>query len=187
MTKGQVVGYKRVSSETQNTARQLDGMTLDRIFEEKVSGKDANRPELLAMLAYVREGDTVYCHSMDRLARNLSDLLALVNGLTGRGVKVAFVKENLTFSGQDDSLSQLMLSMMGAFSEFERSIIKQRQKEGITLAKKRGAYKGRKPSLNDVQAEQLRLRARAGEKKTHLAREFGISRETLYSYLRTAG
>jgi DNA invertase Pin-like site-specific DNA recombinase len=110
-----------------------------------------------------------------------------VNGLTGRGVKVAFVKENLTFSGQDDSLSQLMLSMMGAFSEFERSIIKQRQKEGITLAKKRGAYKGRKPSLNDVQAEQLRLRARAGEKKTHLAREFGISRETLYSYLRTAG
>lgn len=186
MSKGQVVGYVRVSSEGQSTARQLDGMSLDRIFEEKVSGKDTNRPELQAMLAYVREGDTVYCHSMDRLARNLSDLLALVNGLTGRNVKVAFVKENLTFSGQDDPMSKLMLSMMGAFGEFERSIIKQRQKEGITLAKNRGAYKGRKPSLNQSQAEQLRARAMAGEKKAVLAREFGISRETLYAYLRDA-
>ncbi len=184
MTKGQVVGYKRVSSETQNTARQLDGMTLDRIFEEKVSGKDANRPELQAMLAYVRQGDEVVVHSMDRLARNLSDLLSLVNGLTNRGVRIRFEKENLVFSGQDDSMSKLMLAMMGAFSEFERSIIKQRQKEGITLAKKRGAYKGRKPSLNQVQAKQLRARAQAGEKKAVLAREFGISRETLYAYLR---
>ncbi len=184
MASGQVVGYIRVSSETQNTARQLDGMSLDRIFEEKVSGKDMNRPELQAMLAYVREGDSVIVHSMDRLARNLSDLLTLVNSLTSRAVKVIFVKENLTFSGQDDAMSKLMLSMMGAFSEFERSIIKQRQKEGISLAKKRGAYKGRKPSLNQAQAEKLRARAHAGEKKAQLAREFGISRETLYAYLR---
>ncbi len=184
MTKGQVVGYKRVSSIGQNLDRQLDGMTLDRIFEEKVSGKDANRPELLAMLAYVREGDEVVVHSMDRLARNLSDLLSIVNGLTNRGVKVRFEKENLIFSGQDDPMSKLMLSMMGAFSEFERSIIKMRQAEGITLAKKRGAYKGRKPSLTDAQADQVRLRARSGEKKTQLAREFQISRETLYAYLR---
>ncbi len=186
MTKGQVVGYKRVSSIGQNLDRQLDGLTLDRIFEEKVSGKDANRPELLAMLAYVREGDEVVVHSMDRLARNLSDLLSIVNGLTSRCVKVRFEKENLTFSGQDDPMSKLMLSMMGAFSEFERSIIKMRQHEGITLAKKRGAYKGRKPSLNALQAEQLRARAKAGEKKAQLAREFGISRETLYAYLREA-
>jgi DNA invertase Pin-like site-specific DNA recombinase len=162
-------------------------MTLDRIFEEKASGKDANRPELQAMLAYVRQGDTVCVHSMDRLARNLSDLLSLVNGLTGRGVKVRFEKENLVFSGQDDPMSQLMLAMMGAFSEFERSIIKTRQHEGITLAKKRGAYKGRKPSLNQVQTKQLQARAQAGEKKAVLAREFGISRETLYSYLRASG
>ena len=186
MSKGQVVGYKRVSSVGQNLDRQLDGMTLDRIFEEKVSGKDANRPELQAMLTYVREGDEVVVHSMDRLARNLSDLLSIVNGLTSRGVKVRFEKENLVFSGQDDPMSKLMLSMMGAFSEFERSIIKMRQSEGITLAKKRGAYKGRKPSLNQVQAKQLRARANAGEKKAVLAREFGISRETLYSYLREA-
>lgn len=184
MSKGQVVGYKRVSSVGQNLDRQLDGMTLDRIFEEKVSGKDANRPELQAMLAYVREGDEVVVHSMDRLARNLSDLLSIVNGLTSRCVKVRFEKENLVFSGQDDPMSKLMLSMMGAFSEFERSIIKMRQSEGIALAKKRGAYKGRKPSLNQVQAKQVRTRALAGEKKAVLAREFGISRETLYAYLR---
>jgi DNA invertase Pin-like site-specific DNA recombinase len=186
MSKGQVVGYKRVSSIGQNLDRQLDGMSLDRIFEEKVSGKDSNRPELQAMLTYVREGDEVVVHSMDRLARNLSDLLSIVHGLTGRGVKVRFEKENLVFSGQDDPMSKLMLSMMGAFSEFERSIIKMRQSEGITLAKKRGAYKGRKPSLNQSQAEQLRARAQAGEKKAQLAREFGISRETLYAYLRDA-
>ncbi len=186
MSKGQVVGYIRVSSEGQNTARQLEGLVLDRTFEEKVSGKDTNRPVLQAMLAYVREGDTVQCHSMDRLARNLADLLALVNGLTTRGVKVVFLKENLTFSGQDDPISQLMLSMLGAFSEFERSIIRQRQKEGITLAKKRGAYKGRKPSLNHVQAAELRTRVQAGEPKAKLAREYEISRETLYAYLRDA-
>ena len=187
MTKGQVVGYVRVSSEGQNTARQLEDLVLDRIFEEKISGKDTNRPELQAMLAYVREGDTDQTHSMDRLARNLSDLLSLVNGLTSRGVKVHFVKENLVFSGNDDPMSKLMLSLMGAFSEFERSILKTRQYEGVQLAKKRGAYKGRKPSLNKVQAEQLRLRAQSGEKKAALAREFGISRETLYSYLRATG
>jgi DNA invertase Pin-like site-specific DNA recombinase len=186
MAQGQVVGYKRVSSEGQNTARQLDGMTLDRIFEEKVSGKDANRPELQAMLTYVREGDMVVVHSMDRLARNLADLLSLVNDLTIRGVKVRFEKENLTFNGQDDPMSKLMLSMMGAFSEFERSIIKMRQYEGVQLAKQRGAYKGRKPSLDEAKATQLRERAKAGEKKAALAREFGISRETLYAYIRIA-
>lgn len=187
MSKGQVVGYKRVSSVGQNLDRQLEGMPLDRVFEEKVSGKDSNRPELQAMLTYVREGDEVVVHSMDRLARNLSDLLSIVNGLTSRGVKVRFEKENLVFSGQDDPMSKLMLSMMGAFSEFERSIIRQRQQEGIVLAKKRGAYKGRRPSLNQIQADQLRLRVQSGEKKAQLAREFGISRETLYAYLRTAG
>jgi DNA invertase Pin-like site-specific DNA recombinase len=187
MANGQVVGYKRVSSIGQNLDRQLDGLTLDRIFEEKVSGKDTNRPELLAMLSYVREGDEVVVHSMDRLARNLSDLLSIVNSLTGRGVKVRFEKEHLVFSGQDDPMSKLMLSMMGAFSEFERSIIKQRQHEGIALAKKRGAYKGRKPSLDRSQAEALRLRISAGESKAKLAREYGISRETLYKYLRENG
>ena len=185
MTKvGQKVGYIRASSFGQNTARQLDGMKLDRTFEEKISGRDTNRPELQAMLAYVRDGDTVVVHEMSRLARNLSDLLALVNNLTSRGVKVTFIKENLTFSGQDDPMSKLMLQIMGACSEFEVSILRQRQAEGISLAKARGVYKGRKPSLTDAQAEQLRLRAQAGEKKTDLAEEYKVSRETVYAYLR---
>jgi DNA invertase Pin-like site-specific DNA recombinase len=136
------------------------------------------------MLAFVREGDEVLVHSMDRLARNLDDLRRLVQALTKKGVKVTFVKEGLTFTGEDSGMSLLMLSMMGAFAEFERSLLLERQREGIALAKARGAYKGRKPSLSQDQAVQLRARAAAGEKKALLAREFNISRETLYQYLR---
>lgn len=184
MTKGQRVGYVRVSSEGQNTARQLDGVLVDRTFEDKVSGKSTDRPQLEAMMAFVREGDEVVVHSMDRLARNLDDLRRLVKALTKKGVKVTFVKESMTFTGDDSHLSLLMLSIMGAFAEFERSLLLERQREGIALAKARGAYKGRKPSLTQDQAGQLRARAAAGEKKAVLAREFNISRETLYQYLR---
>ena len=125
-------------------------------------------------------------HSMCRLARNLTDLLALVQELTGKGVKVRFHKEGLEFSGDDSPLSMLMLSLMGAFSAFERAILLERQREGIHLAKQRGAYKGRKPALTSMQAEQLRIRANAGESKAKLARELGVSRETVYAYLRVA-
>lgn len=184
MTKGQRVGYLRVSSEGQNTARQLDGVPLDRTFEDKVSGKSLDRPQLEAMLGFVREGDEVLVHSMDRLARNLDDLRRLVQSLTKKGVKVTFMKEGMTFTGDDSHLSLLMLSMMGAFAEFERSLLLERQREGIAIAKARGAYKGRKPSLTQHQADQLRAKVLAGEKKAVLAREFGISRETLYQYLR---
>lgn len=187
-TIGQTIAYKRCSSESQRTDRQLEGMEFDREFVEKVSGKNTERPQLQAMLAHVREADQIVVHSLDRLARNLSDLLAIVNDLTSRGVTVRFEKENLTFNGSGDPMSKLMLSMMGAFAEFERSLILERQREGIALAKQRGAYKGRKPSLTPSQADQLRLRVQAGEPKAQLAREFGISRETLYAYLRaTAG
>jgi len=181
---GQKVGYVRCSSTGQNTARQLDGIQLDRVFEEKVSGKDMNRPELEGMLAYVRQGDEVLAHDMSRLARNLDDLRRLVRDLTSRGIKVTFIKESMTFTGEDSPMSTLMLSMMGAFAEFERSIILERQREGIALAKKRGAYKGRKPSLTAEQAEQVRQRVRAGESKADLARAFSVSRETIYAYLR---
>lgn len=185
MGQGQRVGYIRVSSEMQNTARQLDGIQVDRVFEDKLSGKDANRPQLQAMLEYVREGDEILVHSMDRLARNLDDLRRLVQELTKRGVKVTFVKESMSFAGDDSPMSLLMLSMMGAFAEFERSIIKSRVAEGIAQAKKiPGKYTGRKPALSPAQASQLRERAKNGEKKTALAAEYGISRETLYAYLR---
>jgi DNA invertase Pin-like site-specific DNA recombinase len=160
----------------------LDGQELDKVFTDKASGKDTKRPQLQAALDYLREGDSLVVHSMDRLARNLDDLRRIVLGLTSKGVLVEFIKEHLTFTGEDSAMSQLLLSVMGAFAEFERSSIRERQREGIALAKKAGVYKGRKPSLTDAQAQQLRARIIAGEKKAALAREFGISRETLYQY-----
>lgn len=181
---GQRVGYCRVSSADQNTSRQLDGIATEKLFTDKASGKDTERPELKLMLDYVREGDVVFVHSMDRLARNLIDLRQLVERLTKKGVKVTFVKEGLTFNGEDAPMSIMMLTMMGAVAEFERAMILERQREGIAQAKARGAYKGRKPSLTCNQVAQLRQRAEAGEKKAVLAREFEISRETVYTYLR---
>lgn len=182
--KGQTVGYVRVSTLDQSTNRQLDGLQLDRVFVDHASGKDTARPELAAMLRFVREGDVVLVHSLDRLARNLDDLRRVVADLTARGVAVTFVKEQLTFTGEDSPMAHLLLSMMGAFAEFERALIRERQREGIALAKARGAYRGRRPSLTAEQAHQLRMRAAAGESKTTLAAEFGISRETVYQYLR---
>jgi len=175
-----------VSTLDQNTARQLDGVAVDRTFTDSASGKDVNRPQLAAMLGFVREGDTVVTHSMDRLARNLDDLRRIVRELTAKGVQVQFVKEQLTFTGEDTAMSNLLLSVMGAFAEFERALIGERQREGITLAKARGAYRGRKKSLTEDQSQQLRQRVGAGEAKTILAREFGVSRETVYQYLRSA-
>ena len=180
---GQLVGYLRVSSLDQKELRQLDGIKLDKRFVDKASGKDLHRPELEQLTGYVREGDTVICHSMDRLARNLDDLRKVVLGFTDRGVHVRFEKENLTFTGEDSPMSHLLLSVMGAFAQFERDLIRERQREGIALAKLReGAYIGRKPSLNAVQAKDLRRRVAAGESKTALAGELGISRMTLYRY-----
>lgn len=181
---GQRIGYTRVSSLDQNPERQLEQIPLDRVFTDQASGKDIRRPELERLLAFVREGDTVVVHSMDRLARNLDDLRHLVHSLTGRGVCIEFVKERLTFTGEDSPMANLMLSVMGAFAEFERALLRERQREGIALAKKRGAYRGRQKALADDRIADLRRRARAGEPKAALAREFGISRETLYQYLR---
>jgi len=175
-----------VSTLDQNTARQLDGIAVDRTFTDKASGKDTRRPQLAAMIGFVRDGDTVIAHSMDRLARNLEDLRRIVRELTAKGVQVQFVKEQLTFTGEDTAMANLLLSVMGAFAEFERALIGERQREGITLAKARGAYRGRKKSLTEEQSQQLRQRAGAGEAKTILAREFGVSRETVYQYLRSA-
>jgi DNA invertase Pin-like site-specific DNA recombinase len=183
---GQRVGYIRVSSIDQNVERQLDGIALDRTFTDKASGKDVRRPELEAMVGFVRDGDTVIVHSMDRLARNLDDLRGIVRKLTAKGIRVEFVNEQLSFTGEDSAMGTLLLSVMGAFAEFERSLIRERQREGIELARRRGAYRGRRRSLNDDQVAELRQRAQAGVPKAALAREFGISRETLYQYLRAA-
>lgn len=178
------VAYIRVSSQTQNVDRQLDGVPVDRSFTDKVSAKDVNRPALVELLGFVRDGDTVVVHSMDRLARNLEDLRRLVRDLTDRGVQVEFVKEALTFTGDDSPMATLLLSIMGSFAEFERALLKERQLEGIAQARRRGVYKGRKKSLTEGQVVDIRQRIADGVPKATLARAYGVSRETLYQHLR---
>jgi len=181
---GQRVGYVRVSGLDQNPDRQLEAVSVTRTFTDKASGRDTRRPELDRLLAFVREGDTVVVHSMDRLARNLDDLRRVVQSLTGRGVRIEFVKEGLTFTGEDSPMANLMLSVMGAVAEFERALLRERQREGITLAKQRGAYRGRKRALNPEQIIEMKRRVAAGEQKARVARDMGICRETVYQYLR---
>jgi DNA invertase Pin-like site-specific DNA recombinase len=180
---GQQVAYRRVSTTDQNTNRQLDGMTFDREFSDKASGKDTKRPGLTEALAYVRQGDTLHVHSMDRLARNLVDLLGLVKGLTGRGVAVKFHHEQLTFTGEANPMQELQLAVMGGVAQFERSMIKERQREGIDAYKARGGTFGPKGKLTDEQRQEIVRRAVDGEEKTKLAKEFGVSRAMVYKLI----
>ena len=188
---GQKIGYVRVSSLDQNDARQLDGLALDKIFTDKASGKDVHRPQLQAMLSHVREGDHVYVHSMDRLSRSLKDLQEVVESLTARGVAVEFCKENLRFErpgtnsgGHTAAYSKLLLQMLGAVGEFERALIRERQREGIAIAKTKGVYKGRKPILNEEMKLKLREMVAGGISKTEIAENFSISRASVYQYLK---
>ena len=184
---GQVVGYIRVSSADQNEARQVEALEgCDRVFLDKASGKStAERSELRAALEYLRDGDTLRVASMDRLARNLEDLLSLVGGFTGRGVRVHFIKEDQTFTGEDSPMATLLLSLLGAVAAFERALIRERQAEGIALAKERGVYKGRKRSLTPEHVATARERVAGGVPKAVVARDLGVSRQTLYAALST--
>lgn len=185
MTKGKRIGYIRVSTTDQNTERQLEGIELDKVFVDKASGRDASRPQLQSALDYLRDGDVLLVHSMDRLARNTEDLLRIVRELTTNGVTVSFVKDNMSFSADNGNPQQhLMMTMLAGFAQFERALIRERQREGIAIAKANGVYKGRKPALAPEQVTSLRLRAASGEPKSAIARDLGISRETLYQYLK---
>lgn len=184
---GMAIGYIRVSTHDQNTARQLDGVRLDKIFEERASGKDAERPVLKACLDYVRDGDVLHVHSIDRLARNLQDLLFLVSALKSKGVTIKFHKEKLEFTGageKGDAFQELQLHIIAAVAQFERALILERQREGIAIAKKNGKYKtvGRKPALSATQVEDVRAKLRAGATVAALAKEYGVSRQTIYSW-----
>jgi DNA invertase Pin-like site-specific DNA recombinase len=181
---GKRIGYVRVSTLDQNTDRQLEGIAVDKVFTDRASGKDTDRPQLGAALDYLRDGDRFIVHSMDRLARNTEDMLRVVRELTKKGVIVEFIKERLVFTGNDDPMSMLMMTMLAGFAQFERSLIKERQREGIAIAKTKGIYKGRKPALGPDKIAELKQRVEAGEQKSSLAAQYGISRETLYSYLR---
>ncbi|EPW8658176.1 recombinase family protein [Pseudomonas aeruginosa] len=170
------VGYIRVSTTDQNTERQLDGVQLKKVFTDKVSGATTDRPELQNMLEYVREGDVIHVHSIDRLARSLVDLLALVQSLTAKGVHVRFNKENLLFTGESNPTQSLMLSIMGSVAEFERAMIRERQREGIAKAKEKGVYKGRSKTIDD---EAIRSHVAAGNSYRDTAKALGVGVSTV--------
>lgn len=194
---GQRVAYVRVSSAGQNLDRQLAAVgECDQIFTEKQSGKNTtDRPQLQALIRHVRSGDHVVVASMDRLARSVIDLNNIVQQITGdpaehteayprKGASIEFLKEHLTFTpGHTDAMAAFQLNMMGAFAQFERELIRQRQAEGIAAAKKRGVYTGRPRALGETQIRELREAAAAGTPKAQIARDHGISRSTLYRYL----
>lgn len=185
--KGQTIGYARVSSVDQNLARQLEQLKTehpDRIFEDKASGATTNRPAFQQMMEYVREGDTIIVCSMDRLARNLADLLNITKELQDKGVSIRFLKESIKLdaTGSDAAMTKLLMSMLGAVAEFERAMIRERQREGIELAKKRGVYKGRKPT--DIKIiEKAKEKIALGVPLAKAARDAGIARSTLYRQL----
>lgn len=174
------VAYRRVSTTDQNTDRQLPNEKFDKEFEDKASAKDVDRPALTALLDFVREGDIVVVHSIDRLARNLADLERLIEQLTGKGVTVEFRKESLTFSGGSDAMQTLMLQMMGAFAQFERSMIRERQREGIAAAKAAGKHMGRPSGLDNKQLKSLRAKRKSGVSVKALREEFDLSRASVY-------
>lgn len=184
---GKHIGYIRVSSVDQNTARQLESVQLDKVFEEKVSGaKTENRKALQDCLGYLRDGDTLHVHSIDRLARNLLELQKIVDDLVGRGVVVRFHKESLTFSDASEPMQRLLLQVLGSFAEFERTMIRERQREGIEAAKRAGKSLGRPSVLTAQQIEEARARRARGEPVAQIAKDFGISRAAMYVHLKEA-
>lgn len=186
-----IVGYIRVSTLDQNADRQhiaLNAAHVEKIYEDHISGANTDRAQFQAMMQFLREGDELVVLSLDRLARNLRDLLDTVETLGKRGVSVRFLKENLLFDARSnaDPTSKRMLSMVGAFAEFERSMIRSRQAEGIALAKARGAYKGRPRSVTDEQISKLKAALAQEVPLTKATRKVGISRTTAYRYLAVA-
>ena len=183
---GQKIGYARVSSKDQNLERQTAALKKEkcfRIFTDTVSGSSTDRPGLDGALDYARPGDQLVVTSMDRLARSLIDLHRLVDELTAQDVSVKFLKESQTYSLNSSPIAKLMLGLLGSVAEFERSIIRERQAEGIARAKARGVYQGRAKALTDEQLAQAREWVIAGIPKAEVARRLGIGRTTLYSYL----
>ena len=185
--RGQIVGYARVSSTSQNLARQLEALgAVDELFTDHQSGKSrADRAGLSDALRYIRRGDTLRVASMDRLARSLIDLEQIVSDLTARKVSVEFVKERLTFTpdATADPFATFQRQLIGAVAELERSLIRERQREGIDLAKARGVYKGRARRLTDEQVAHVRQAAAAGANKAELATDLGVSRRLIYDVI----
>lgn len=183
--KTQIIGYKRVSTVDQHPDNQLADYELDKIFIDHVSGKTIERPALKEMLAYVRDGDHIIVHAMDRLARNTQDLLRLVDHLISRNVSIRFVAENLTFDGSSNPIGKLLLTMMGAVAEFEMSLMDERRREGIKRAQKEGKYRGRPKGCTPIKEDQINYIKRAaamGVPILRISRELGVTRDTVRKY-----
>lgn len=176
------VGYVRVSSADQNTDRQLEGVQLDKVFKEKVSGKSIDRPQLKLMLDYIREGDHVHVHELSRLGRSVIDLHEIVRAIREKGAKVTFHKEGMDFYPDKDAepIQELMFGMLANFAQFERSLIRQRQREGIEAAKAAGKHLGRPPVLNEEQKAEIKEKLQGGATPTELSKEYGCSRALIY-------
>ena len=181
---GKRIGYIRVSMPSQNPDRQLEGVALDKRFIEHASAKSIDRPQLQLLLDYIREDDCVLVHSMDRLARNVKDLKTIVDTLVNQGVQVHFVKEGLIFNRESNAISNLMLHLMGAFAEFEHAFILERQREGIEIAKKLGKFKGGTKKITGEKMQYLISQLPTRKSKSLIAKELGVSRFTLYKYIR---
>lgn len=182
-----IFNYIRVSTALQNTDRQLAGVACDREYMDKLSGKDTNRPQLQAMIDNLREGDIVNVHSMDRLARNVQDLLSLIDTIINKGAKIQFHKENLTFEAnkKTDAFQKLMLTLLGAVSEFEREIILERQREGIAIAKQKGKYKGGQKKLSEEQIKEIKALVMGRTTNiSQLAKKYNVTRQTIYNLIK---
>lgn len=173
------IAYVRVSTVEQNEGRQVEALkarNIEKWYTEKVSAKDTNRPKLKEMLEFAREGDTIYIHDFSRLARSTKDLLNIVEMLNAKGVHLVSDKENIDSS---TATGKLMLTMIGAIAEFERTNLLERQREGIALAVKEGKYKGRREVKIDNFEEQYQRYTNRELNKVQLAAVLGISRPTL--------
>ncbi len=180
---GKRIGYIRVSTTEQNPDRQLENVQVDKKFIDYASARSTNRPQLMAMLEFAREDDIIIVHSMDRLARNLRDLKELVDLFVKKKIEVHFIKENLQFSGQNSATSTLILHLMGAFAEFEYAFIKERQREGIEIAKRKGRFRGATKKLDAEKIEILKKELLTRKTKSKIAEELGVSRFTIYRYI----
>ena len=183
---GKRLGYIRTSTTDQNTARQLDGVPLDKTFTEQLSGKSRERPQLKLCMDFAREGDTLFVHSLDRLGRNVRDLMDIVEELTNKGVTVQFMHPNLSFSGDGDSpINKLLFLLLAGFAEMERALILERIKEGVAIAKKEGRYHGRAPAIrqNNGKLETFQKLQAEGLSVSAIARQLQVSRQTVYAHL----
>ena len=180
------VAYIRVSTAEQNTARQREALAkykIEKIYEEKISGKNTDRPKLKEMLEFVREGDTIYIHDFSRLARSTKDLLEIIELLNNKGVNLVSNKENLDSS---TATGKLMITMIAAINEFERMNLLERQREGIEIAKKEGKFKGGQvKKIDDKEFEKAYNEYKERKiNKSQLAKVLNVSRPTLDKLLK---